>query len=53
MDKYNIELIEEMVRKGIMSTVEISEILEREFDVKIAPHFISEHLFHERRIEDY
>ena len=49
MDKQSIEIIEEMIRKGIMSTVEMSEILEREHGIKIAPHLISEYLFRARR----
>ena len=33
----NIGIIKEMMRNGIMSTVEMSKILEREFDVKNCP----------------
>ena len=49
LDKQSIEIIEEMIHKGIMSTVEMSEILEREHGIKIAPHLISEYLFRVRR----
>ena len=49
MEKQIIEIIKEMIRNGIMSTVEMSKILEREHGLKIAPHLISEYLFRERR----
>ena len=49
MDKQFIEIIKEMTRKGIMSTVQMSEILEREHGLKVAPHLISEYLFRERK----
>ena len=49
MDKQSIEIIAEMIRKGIMSTVEMSEILEREHGIRIVPHLISEYLFRVRR----
>ena len=48
-DRQNIGIIKEITRKGIMSTVEISKILEHEHGVKIAPHLISEYFFHARR----
>ena len=49
LDKQIIEIINEMIRNGIMSTVKMSEILEREHGLKIAPHFISEYLFRDHR----
>ena len=48
LDKQSIEIIEEMIRKGIMSTVEMSEILEKDHGIKISPHLISEYLFRAR-----
>ena len=51
MDKKIIEIIKETIRNGIMSTVKMSEILERDHGLKIAPHFISEYLIRERRGE--
>ena len=49
MGKQSIKIIEKMISKGIMSTVEMSEILEKDHGIKIAPHLISEYLFRARR----
>ena len=49
MNKQIIKIINEMIRNGIMSTVKMSEFLERDHGLKIAPHFISEYLIRERR----
>ena len=48
MDKQNIVIIEKMMCKGIKSSMEMSEILEREYGLQIAPHIISEYLFRTR-----
>ena len=49
MDEQNIEIIKGIMCRGIYSTVEMSEILELEHGVKIAPHIISEYLYRSRR----
>jgi hypothetical protein len=38
-------LIDEMLRKGITRSTELSEILERDHGIMLEPHFISEYKF--------
>jgi hypothetical protein len=44
-DERTRELLDEMLRKGITRTTELSEILERDHGIRLEPHFISEYKF--------
>jgi hypothetical protein len=44
-DERTRELLDEMLRKGITRTTELSDILERDHDIRFEPHFISEYKF--------
>jgi hypothetical protein len=42
-DERTCELIDQLMRKGTTRTTELSDILERDYGVRIEPHFISEY----------
>jgi hypothetical protein len=44
-DEQTCKLIDEMLLKGITRTTELSNILERDYGIRIEPHFISEYKF--------
>ena len=46
-DERTRELIDEMLRKGTTRTTELSDMLERDHGIKLAPHFISEYKYTE------
>jgi hypothetical protein len=46
-DERTCKLIDELLRKGITRTVELSDILEHEHGISLKPHFISEYKFME------
>jgi hypothetical protein len=42
-DEQACKLIDELLRKGITRTTELSDILKQEHGIKVEPHFISEY----------
>jgi hypothetical protein len=46
-DERTCEVIDELMRKGTTRTVELSDILERDYGIRLEPHFISEYKFME------
>jgi hypothetical protein len=42
------KLIDESLRKGIMRSTELSDIIERDHGIEIPPHFISEYNYRKR-----
>jgi hypothetical protein len=46
-DERTRELIDEMLRKGTTRSTELSGILERDHNIKIEPHFITEYKYME------
>jgi hypothetical protein len=46
-DERTCKLIDELLRKGIARSTELSDILERDHGIEVPPHFISEYKFKE------
>jgi ferritin-like protein len=44
-DERTRELIDEMLRKGITHSTELSDMLERDHGIRLEPHFIAEYKF--------
>jgi hypothetical protein len=46
-DERICKIIDELLRKGITRTTELSDILERDHGIRLEPHIISEYKFME------
>jgi hypothetical protein len=47
LDERTCKLIDEMLEKGTTSSIELSDALERDHGIRLAPHFIAEYKFME------
>jgi cytosine/adenosine deaminase-related metal-dependent hydrolase len=45
LDERTCKIIDEMLRKGTTRSTELSDMLDRDHNIKLEPHFISEYKY--------